>query len=147
MTTTKYLRQIERYDRLIKNKRMEIERLESLLETIPALPYDQDKIMSSGSQDKIGNDVATLLDDKCELEDLLRRYSEKRKHIIEQIESMPDNRHLTVLSLVYLEYKELWEIPNETNYTYTYVKNLHSNALKEFEKRYGKEYLKSCYKK
>lgn len=148
MTTTKYLRQIERYDRLIKNKRMEIERLENLLETIPALPYDKDKVMSSGCQDKIGNDVATLLDDKKELENLLYLYSTKRKHIIEQIESMPDNRHLTVLSLVYLEYKELWEIPNETTYTYAYVKNLHSNALKEFEKRYGKEYLKiGCYKK
>lgn len=147
MKTTTYLRQIERYDRLIKNKRTEIERLEALLETIPALPYNKDKVMSSGSQDKIGDDVAILLDDKSELETLLQQYSEKRKHIIEQIESMPDNRHLTVLSLVYLEYKELWEVPNETNYTYTYVKNLHSAALKDFEKRYGKEYLKTCYQK
>ena len=141
MTTKKYLRQIERYDRLIRNKRLEIERLEALISTVPALPYDKDIVISSGDQDKLGNDVAKLLDARSELEQLIDDYSIKRTHIIEQIESMPDNRHMIVLSMLYLEYKELWEVPNDTNYTYTYAKNLHSAALKEFERRYGKEYL------
>lgn len=143
MTTTKYLRQIERYDRLIQNKRTEIERLEALLETIPALPYDKEKVQSSGGKDKVGDGVARLLDNKAELEELMEQYSTKRDRIIEQIESMPDNRHLAVLSIVYLEYKELWEVPNKTHYRYSYVRKIHSNALKEFEKRYGQEYLKS----
>ena len=142
MTTKKYLRQIERYDRLIKNKRTEIERLEALLKTIPALPYDQDKVISSGSKEKMADDVVRLLDEKERLSKLFEDYSQKRSHIIEQIEGMTDNRHLIILSLVYLEYKELWEIPNETNYTYSYVKNLHGQALSAFEKRYGQEYLK-----
>lgn len=142
MTTRKYLRQIERYDRLIRNKRTEIERLDALLKTIPALPYDQDKVMSSGSKEKMADDIVRLLDEKEQLSKLFDEYSRKRSHIIEQIEGMTDNRYLIILSLVYLEYKELWEIPNETNYTYSYVKNLHGKALRDFEKRYGQEYLK-----
>ena len=142
MTTRKYLRQIERYDRLIRNKRTEIERLDALLKTIPALPYDQDKVISSGSKEKMADDIVRLLDEKEQLSKLFDEYSRKRSHIIEQIEGMTDNRYLIILSLVYLEYKELWEIPNETNYTYSYVKNLHGKALRDFEKRYGQEYLK-----
>lgn len=142
MTTKRYLKQIERYDRLIKNKCIEIERLEALLSSIPALPYDKDKIISSGSQDKLGDDVAKLFDEKAELERLLNVFTVKRTRIIEQIESMPDNKHMIVLSMLYLECKELWEVPNETNYTYSYVKKLHSNALRDFEKRYGHEYLR-----
>ncbi len=142
MTTKKYLRQIERYDRLIKNKRLEIERLEALLSTIPALPYDKDKVISSGSQDKLGDSVSKLFDEKTELERMQNDYTIKRNRIIEQIESLPDNRHMIVLSMLYLECKELWEIPNETPYSYSYAKRLHSDALKEFEKSYGSEYLK-----
>ena len=142
MTTKKYLQQIERYDRLIKNKCIEIERLESLLSSIPALPYDKDKIISSGSQDKLGDNVAQLFDEKAELERLLNIFAVKRTRIIEQIESMSNNKHMIVLSMLYLECKELWEIPNETHYSYSYVKKLHSNALRDFEKLYGQEYLK-----
>ena len=83
-----------------------------------------------------------LFDEKTELERLLNIFAVKRTRIIEQIESMSNNKHMIVLSMLYLECKELWEIPNETHYSYSYVKKLHSNALWDFEKLYGQEYLK-----
>lgn len=141
MTTIKYLSQIEIFDRILKNKLLEIERLEALLRTIPALPYDQDKVQSSGVKDTTGDKVTDLLDKKHDASVMFDHYLKKQKRIVEQINSISDSRYITVLSLRYLEYKELYQVTNETGYSYSHVKRLHKDALREFEKMYGGEYL------
>lgn len=141
MTTKRYLEQIEWLERAIKNKLVEIERLDALIKTIPALPYDKDKVMSSSDQDKLGCDVAKLLDEQNAISSLFNRYLKRRDRIIQQIESISEPKYLCVLSLRYLEYKELYQVSNETGYSYSHVKRLHKEALNEFEKKFGKEYL------
>lgn len=148
MTTREYLQQIERYDYIIENKLREIERLEMLLKTIPALPYDKDKVMSSGNQDRIGGSVSQLLDDKANVEKLLDESKRKRNRIIEQIESLPNPKHIKVLSERYLKYQELFRLVNIVGFSYNQVKNIHRDAIAEFEKLYKTEYkgLKSWSK-
>lgn len=140
MTTREYLQQVERYDYIIENKLREIERLEALLKTIPALPYDQDRVMASGDQDKLGASVSKMLDDRRELEALLEESRKMRNRIIEQIESMPNPKHIKVLSERYLKYQELYRLVNVVGYSYSQVKNIHREAITEFEKRYRNEY-------
>ena len=140
MTTREYLQQIERYDYIIENKLREIERLEMLLKTIPALPYDKDRVMSSGDYDRIGVSVAQMLDDKANIEKLLDESKRKRSRIIRQIESLPNPKHIKVLSERYLKYQELFRLENVVGYSYNQVKNIHRDAIAEFEKLYKNEY-------
>ena len=148
MTTREYLQQIERYDYIIENKIREIERLEALIKTIPALPYDKDKVESSGGYDRISATVAKLVDDKRRVEELLEESRERRNRIIEQIEAMPNPKHVNILSKRYLQYQELYRLVNIVGRSYSQVKNIHREALSEFEKLYRHEYrhLKSSLK-
>ncbi|MBP5331370.1 MAG: DUF1492 domain-containing protein [Lachnospiraceae bacterium] len=140
MKTREYLQQIERYDLIIRNRIVEIERLDELIRTVPALPYDKDKIISSGDQDHLGASVAKLLDDKRELEEFMAECMEKRKRIIEQIESLSTTKYVRILSMRYLDYKELYKVASELGYSYSQVKNFHRDALVEFENLYEPEY-------
>ena len=118
----------------------EISRYEALLMTIPAMPYDKDKIITSGDQDKLGASVARILDEKNNLDRMMNMYIDKKNRIIRQIESMKDPQYLKILSLRYVKFNELYKLVNVVGYSYTQVKNIHRAALKEFERIYYDEY-------
>lgn len=143
MTTKSYLEQIERLDRMIQNKLSEINQLKHMAVSITISPKEVN-VQISPDNDKMGNAVAKIIDLEKETDKLVDEYIDKRKHIIEQIDSIEDTNMYHVLSERYISRKELSVIAVEMGYSFKQVCRIHGNALVEFERLYGKEYLESA---
>lgn len=143
-TSTKgYLSQIERLDRMIQNKLSEINQLKHIATSITIAPKEVN-VQASSDKDRVGSAVAKLLDLEKETDKLVDEYIDKRKRIIEQIDSIEDTNMYHVLSERYIMRKDLSVIAVEMGYSFKQVCRIHGNALMEFERLYGKEYLKSA---
>lgn len=143
MDTKKYLGQIERLDRMIQNKLSEISQLKHIATSITIAPKEVN-VQTSSDKDRMGNAVAKLIDLEKETDKLVDDYIDKRKRIIEQIDSIKDTNMYHVLSERYIARKDLSVIAVEMGYSFKQVCRIHGNALAEFERMYGKEYLKSA---
>lgn len=141
MTTKQYLGQIERMDRMIQNKLSEIRQLKCMAISVTIQPKEVN-IQVSSDKDKIGNAVSKLVDLEKETEKLIDNYICKRKHIIEQIDNINDTNMYHVLSEKYIAKKDLNVIAVEMGYSFKQVCRIHGKGLSEFERIYGREYLK-----
>lgn len=143
-TSTKdYLSKIERLDRMIQNKLSEINQLKHIATSITIAPKEVN-VQVSSDKDRMGSAVAKLLDLEKETDRLVDEYIDKRNRIIEQIDSIEDTNMYHVLSERYIMRKDLSVIAVEMGYSFKQVCRIHGNALAEFERLYGKEYLKSA---
>lgn len=143
MDTKTYLHQIERLDRMIQNKLSEISQLKHIAISITIAPKEVN-VQISSDKDRMGTAVAKLIDLEKETDRLVDDYIDKRKRIIEQIDSIQDTNMYHVLSERYIMRKDLSVIAVEMGYSFKQVCRIHGNALVEFERLYGKEYLKSA---
>lgn len=140
MTTKQYLSQIGRYERMIDDKLTELYRLRQIASSI-SISVSDDKIMSSGSQDKMGDAVAKIVDLEKSVEDTITKYTETRQKIIMQIDNMPDINVYSVLFNRYVANKSFEKIADSIGYSVRQTIRIHGIALQEFEKIYGSEYL------
>ena len=144
MTTKTYLGQIERLEKMIQNKLSEIYQLKSMACSI-SVSNDSDKVQKSTDKDKLGATVSKIVDLENEASDLVDNFFKKRKHIIDQIDSIEDTELYHVLSMRYVSKNTFEEISNKTNWSLRKIFSLHGKALQEFESRFGEEYLKSVH--
>lgn len=143
MKTQDYLKQIERLDRMIQNKLSEICQLKHMATSITMSPKEVN-VQVSSDKDRMGSAVAKLVDLEKETDELVDYYIDKRKHIIKQIDSIEDANMYHVLSERYIMRKDLSTIAVEMGYSFKQICRIHGNALVEFERLYGDEYLKSA---
>lgn len=140
MTTKEYLMQIKRMEKIIDNKLSELYRLRQLVSSI-SISTDGERVMSSGSMDKMGDSVAKIVDLEYSMAGTISQYTELRQKIISQIDSLKNYEYYSVLFSRYVSNNEFWKIADEMGYSERQVFRIHGNALKEFEKMFGKEYL------
>lgn len=140
MTTKEYLNQVSRLNRKIQNRISELSEYKELAYGINAINYDE-KVQSSMSSDRIGNALAKIEKMENELNDAIDEYADLKSHIVSQIENMENENYFEVLFSRYIEKKSFEKIADEMSYTYRHITRLHGNALVEFEKKYGKEYI------
>lgn len=141
MTTVEYLSQISRCEDMIERKQNEILKLDNLAHGIKSPTYDPNKVQSSLSGDKMGNIVVKLVETQEELEDLIESYIDKRKYIISQIDQIPNQISYKILTDRYIEQKRYYEIANEIQYSEKWVRKAHARAIREFEEKFGAEYM------
>lgn len=142
MTTKAYLTQIERLDRMIQNKLFEMVQIRAMATSVSSIPKEIN-VQSSPDVDKIGNYVAKIIELENETGLLVDEFVEKRKKIVSQIDKIDDTNLYHILSERYIARKELSVIAIEMGYSFKQLCRLHGNALIEFERVYGKEYLES----
>ena len=140
MTTKEYLMQIKRMEKMIDNKFSELYRLRQLVSSI-SISTDGELVMSSGSMDKMGDSVSKIVDLEYSVAGTISQYTELRQKIISQIDSLKNYEYYSVLFSRYVSNNEFWKIADEMGYSERQVFRIHGNALKEFEKMFGKEYL------
>lgn len=140
METQEYLKQIERLDRMIQNKLSEISQLKHMATSITITPKKVN-VQTSHDKDKMGSVISKLVDLEKETDELVDKYIDKRKKIIEQIDEMRDTNMYHVLSEKYIARKDLSTIAVEMGYSFKQVCRIHGKALVEFEKKYGDEYI------
>ena len=143
MKTQDYLKQIERLDRMIQNKLSEICQLKNIA-TSATMAIKEVNVKTSPDQDRMGSAIAKLIDLERETSNLIGEYIDKRERIISQIDSIENTNMYHVLSERYIMRKDLVDIASEMGYSFKQVCRIHGNALAEFERLYGSEYLKTA---
>ena len=140
MTTKQYLNQIHRIDQIINNKLSEIYQLKNLACSI-SVSSDSDRVQTSSDQDPLGSAVAKIVDLENEVNDCIDHFSEKRRKIITQIDSIENHMQYQVLFSRYIERKTFEKIADDNGYSVRQILRIHGEALLQFEKVFGHEYL------
>lgn len=141
MTTKDYLNQISRLNRMINNKLTEILQLKELSCSISAV-RSEEKVKSSSDLDRIGSSYAKIDEMERNLDKVIDEYADKKNLIIKQIDGIEDEDFYNILFSRYIEKKTFEVIATEMNFSYRNITRLHGRALKVFEDKYGKTYLK-----
>lgn len=131
MNTVTYLLQIKKFDYMIQNKNLEIERLRTLACNMVA-PTDHEQIKTSGTSDKIGNMGAKIADLSLEIDEIMN----KRHMIVNQIEQIEDADLYNVLAHIYILGYRLEEIADLSDVSIDTIKRLKKKALKEFDDKF-----------
>lgn len=134
MTDAKrYLQQIKLYDSRISTKREELSQLKGMvLRITPALK--KDVVSGSGTQDKLAEAVAKIVDLEAEIVRDIDRYVAAKQEISATLEKISDPDQLQVLHQRYVQYKTWEQIAYDTGFSYRWVCTLHGRALQEIEK-------------
>ncbi len=140
MTTKDYLTQIERFERIIDNKQLELLRLRDLAASVSSFQMG-DKVMRSGSKDKMGDTVSRIIDLERDVSEKIIAYANLRQKIIEQIEQMDDMNHYSILFRKYVDKQGFEQIAEALGYSQRQIIRIHQEALHVFEETYGTEYL------
>ncbi len=140
MTTKQYLNQIDRINRMINNKLAEIYQLKTMVCSI-SVSVNEDKVQSSSDKDKLGSAVAKIVDLENEINKAIDVYVDKKERIVSQIDSIKDIMEYQVLFSRYIEHKTFEQIAEDNDYSVRQILRIHGNALVEFEKKFGQEYL------
>ncbi len=136
MQTREYLSQIVRFDRMIENRKMEIEQLRSIA-TSTTIPPKDVNVKSSSDKDKMGNTVVKIV----ELEKETSVIISQRSKILRQIENIPDAKMYEVLYQKFVDNKPNKEIKLENITSVRRVQQILNDALAKFESMYGYQYL------
>lgn len=131
MDTKQYLGQIQRYDRMIKNKLDEIYKLRTLTMNI-SVSNDDDRVQTSSDKDKIGVMLARIIDMEREVDEII----DKRCEIVIQIEKMENLESYDILANIYILGKDLKVVAVEKHFSYRHFIRLYNRALKEFQQKY-----------
>ena len=140
MDTKQYLSQIERLDKMIQNKLSEIYQLKTMACSV-TVSNEKERVQTSSDNDRLGSTVAKIVDLEKETDMLVDRFIDKRSHIISQIDGLDNIDYYHVLSMRYVARNTFEEIAKKTNWSIRKVFSIHGEALKEFERLYGHEYL------
>lgn len=139
MLTTAYLNQIRKYECMIDDKLVEIARLRSICTNITT-KTDKENVKSSGSQDKLADAIAKIVDLERETDELVDNLVSARKRIISQIDAMENTVDYQVLTCRYVHGMKIHEIASKLGYAPQYVKEKKKKAELKFEKKYGSQY-------
>ena len=136
------MQQITRLEKMIQNKLSEIYRLKTMACSVTILS-EKDKVQTSFDKDRLGSTVAKIVDLEGDTDKLVNEFTDKRNHIIQQIDNMSNTDYYNILSLRYVNGNTFEEISKLTTWSIRQVFKLHGKALLEFERLYGKEYLEN----
>lgn len=132
MTAKEYLSQYRLLKIKINQREQELEEYRS---TLGSAGINLSNNVQISPTDALGNSVVRLLYMEAEIEEEIRRLVELKNKIINEIHMLENPLFIEILYKRYIECKTLWDISEEINYDYRYVKRLHGWALKAFGKR------------
>lgn len=132
-----YLKQLRRLDELINQKNQELDYLKHKVATISGIDYSKDRVQTSMFGDAPYTNIITrIVDLSSEIDSEIDRFVDKKHRIINQIQSLQNVNHISLLYKRYVEFKRLEVIAVEMSYTYQYTRELHGHALQNFERTY-----------
>lgn len=128
MDAKAYLQQVERYENLITAKLEEMDRLRALTTKITS-SWKDDVVSSSGSQDKLGDAIAKIIDLQTEINETIDEYVDRKREVGSVLEKVENSNQMAVLTKKYLLYESLEQIAVEMNMSYRNVCYIHGEAL------------------
>lgn len=136
METREYLGLIIRYDRMVENKLLDIEKMRTMV-TSTSVSQKDVNVQTSSDKDKLGSIVTKIVQLEKETDELI----DKRFDIVRKIEKMPDLNEYDVLIQKYVQKRQIKELDLDNASTYKQKLRFLKKAEKTFEEMYGSEYL------
>ncbi len=125
-----YLQQVRKAKLHISSLQEEIETMKELAVSIGSISQDE-KVMSSVSQDKMADIICKIEDRVAELKTKMTEYIQLRAEIMAAISKVDNDDYQQILYKRYCQMKKWEEIALEMSYTYQWVCKLHGRALEE----------------
>lgn len=133
MRAQEYLEQIQALQTRIDQKRTLVASLKDKARGLKGTDTEGIRVQSSKVGDSMQRMVDAYLDKEQELQDMILELEFAKTQIAEEIQSLDDNRFVSLLFKKYVENKTLLRISREMHYSYDHVKRLHGWALNDFE--------------
>lgn len=143
MNTIIYLKRIKKMDMKIKVAMEELAQLEALA-TKTSVAMGDERIQSSGSQQKMADCVVKIADAKNEINKEVEELTRCKNEAM-QILSNCDAECIAILHKRYFQFKTWEQIAAEMGFTYKWVSGgLHQKALAQFQKTMDEMRDKPC---
>lgn len=133
-----YLEQVEKLDSIIKNKLIEQQQWRDIALGITA-NMEGERVQSSGSKSKMANAVEKCVDMEAEIDRLIDKLIDTKKHVIQTIEQLYSPTEYKLLHLRYIQYVPLKDIADLWGMEYTNITTTHGRALKNVQAILGKK--------
>lgn len=140
MKAKKYLMQLQSIHNSIERRKIELEEVRALAESVGSFDYSRDVVDTSKTGDALERKVMNIVDKEFEYLDTITLYLEKKNQIITEIESIDDGtdvmfNYSNLLYKKYVEFKSLELISCEMGYSHERIKHIHGEALVCFENK------------
>ena len=133
MTAKECLMQVRNLESKMKILKEEIDTLREMVVSTGAIQQGE-RVLSSGTQDKMAETICKINEKECEWNDLMREFALARANVIINIQKLNNPEYEQILYKRYCQSKKWEEIALEMNYTYQWVCKLHGRALLELDK-------------
>lgn len=124
----RFLQQVKLYDSKINSLLEELDNLKAMVLKITTT-LKQDVVSSGGSQDKIGDAIAKIVDLEAEINAAVDGFVNKKKSVNDVLDMVYDPDQYAVLYKRYILYKRWEQIACEMSMTYRGVLYVHGRAL------------------
>lgn len=132
MTAKEFLRQIKKLDVMITNKLTERTQWLEIARGLGGMQLGE-KVQSSGSQQKMADAVDRYIDLEREIDACIDRLIDTKMDVISVIEQLNAVEY-DVLHKIYVQGKELWDVADSCNRTYSWVTTIHGRGLKNVQR-------------
>lgn len=125
----RYLQQIQLCDSRINTRLEELHRLKEMVVRITPTPKDNITSGGCGSQDKLANAVAKIVDLEAEIDREIDYFVNARRKIVALIDKLSDPDQIQVLHKRYVQCKTLERIACDMGMSYRNVCYIHGKGL------------------
>jgi DNA-directed RNA polymerase specialized sigma subunit len=132
MKAKEYLKEIERIEAIIKNKREERERWRDIALHITG-NYEGERVQATGNPQKMAVAAINNVDLEREIEEHILRLGRKKQEIIGVLEQLPLSDY-ELLYGIYVNKKTLNDMAEERGCSYSNITTLHGTALKKVQR-------------
>lgn len=123
---------------MIENKLQEIYALRTTATRV-TVSIEQERVKTSPSN-VLENTIAKIIDKEWEIDKLVDEMIDKRSKIVEQIDAIENPKFYSILTYKYVQCMSNKEVEQKMKLQERQVKNLHHDALCEFERIYGVDF-------
>ena len=143
MNARDFLNQLKKMEDSIKDKLEEVERLKSIALVVTAVSnnviiegekHSVDRVQSSGSQQKMADAVCKYVDLENEIDNDIDMMIDKKLEVLAVINKLDKPVQCAVLRKKYVQFKSFRQIAEDLHYSYQYILESHSQALKNVQK-------------
>ena len=131
------MQRLKKLDIKINQKIKELEDLKVTARSVKSIDYSKERVQSSSSTEapfvKTIEKINIL---ENEINAKIDEFVDEKDKIINQIQGLENSKYVDVLYKHYVEFKDFKAISKEMNYSHSYIKELHRDALQKFESSY-----------
>lgn len=133
----KYLLEVEKEYISLRQKEAQMRNLQEIMYMTGGIDYSKERVQTSPTANAAyETKVEMFVDLAREIEQEQAQFNSLVVKVTKQIQTLEDEKKKDILFKRYIQHKPLWVAAEEMNYSFNYIRRLHSEALNDFQKRW-----------